>query len=264
VTLHSKNLKVVIPARYDSSRLPGKPLIDLCGKPMIIHVADRVRRALPSTDIWIATDDNRIKKTVEDYGYSALITSSKHESGSDRIGEVATQLQWSDDSIILNVQGDEPLIEAELLKSFAIFCLDNETLEMASVMSLIESVENIHDPNVVKVLVNNNGEAITFSRSPIPFCRDLTSAEWPVEAYNRHVGIYAYKVSTLRHLASSSQCGIEKFEKLEQLRAVWLGYRISMMNWSKALHGGIDTADDLERVRKILNKKGDTQDLCHI
>jgi len=256
MTLHSKKLKVVIPARYDSSRLPGKPLIDICGKPMITRVADRVRSALPSIDIWIATDDDRIKKTVEDFGYSSLITSSRHESGSDRIAEVAKKLEWPDDSIIINVQGDEPLIETELLKAFAIFCSDNEALEMASVMGPMESVSNINDPNVVKVLVNNNREAITFSRSPIPFYRDLSPTDWPVESYNRHVGIYAYRASVLKKLASTSQCDIEKLEKLEQLRAVWLGYSICMMSWPEALHGGVDTADDVERLKIILNKKG--------
>ena len=251
--LHSKKLKVVIPARYNSSRLPGKPLIDLCGKPMVIHVADRVRTALPSIDIWVATDDNQIKKTVEDFGYSSLITSSRHESGSDRIAEVSNKLEWPDDSIIINVQGDEPLIETELLKAFAIFCSNNELLEMASVMGPIESVDNINDPNVVKVIVNNNREAITFSRSPIPFFRDLCPTDWTVEFYNRHVGIYAYRASVLEKLAASSQCDMEKLEKLEQLRAVWLGYSICMMSWPASLDGGVDTADDVERVKKILN-----------
>lgn len=256
MTLHSKKLKVVIPARYNSSRLPGKPLIDLCGKPMVIHVADRVRSALPSIDIWVATDDNQIKRTVEDFGYSSLITSSRQESGSDRIAEVANKLEWADDTLIINVQGDEPLIETELLKAFAIFCSDNEALEIASVMGPMESVKNINDPNVVKVLVNNNGEAITFSRSPIPFYRDLSPADWPIEYYNRHVGIYAYRASVLKKLASSSQCDMEKLEKLEQLRAVWLGYSICMMSWSEDVHGGVDTEMDVERVRKILNKRG--------
>ena len=255
MTLHSKKLKVVIPARYNSSRLPGKPLIDLCGKPMIIHVADRVRCALPSIDIWIATDDGRIKRTVEYFGYGSLITSTRHESGSDRIAEIAKQLEWSDDSIIINVQGDEPLIESELLKAFAIFCSEIEALEMASVMGPMNSVSEINDPNVVKVLVNKNREAITFSRSPIPFFRDLSPTEWPVESYNRHIGIYAYRGSVLKKLASTSQCDIEKLEKLEQLRAVWLGYSISMMSWPVALDGGVDTADDVERVKKFLNKR---------
>ena len=257
MTLHSKKLKVVIPARYNSSRLPGKPLIDLCGKPMIVHVADRVRSALPSIEIWIATDDDRIKKTVEDFDYNALITSSRHESGSDRVAEVAKKLEWPDDSIIINVQGDEPLIDTELLKAFTIFCFDNEALEMASIMGPMESVSNINDPNIVKVLVNYNGEAITFSRSPIPFYRDLSPTDWPIESYNRHVGIYAYRASVLKKVASTSQCEIEKLEKLEQLRAIWLGYSISLMSWPEALHGGVDTADDVERVKKILNKQGD-------
>ena len=224
---------------------------------MVIHVADRVRSALPSIEIWIATDDNQIKKTVENFGYRALITSSNHESGSDRIAEVAHKLDWADDTLIINVQGDEPLIETELLNSFAIFCSNNEVLEIASVMGPMDSVSNINDPNVVKVLVNNNREAITFSRSPIPFFRDLSPTDWPVEYYNRHVGIYAYRASVLKKVVSTSQCEIEKLEKLEQLRAIWLGYSISLMSWPEALHGGVDTADDVERVKKILNKQGD-------
>jgi 3-deoxy-manno-octulosonate cytidylyltransferase (CMP-KDO synthetase) len=142
-----------------------------------------------------------------------------------------------------------------LLKDFAIFCSNNEVLEMASVMGPIESVEYINDPNVVKVIVNNR-EAITFSRSPIPFFRDISPTDWPVEYYNRHVGIYAYRASVLKKLASSSHCDMEKLEKLEQLRAVWLGYSICMMSWSEYLHGGVDTEVDVQRVRKILNKRG--------
>ena len=177
---------------------------------MISHVADRVRSALPSIEIWVATDDDWIKKTVEDFDYNALITSSRHESGSDRIAEVAKKLEWSDDSIPINVQGDEPLIDTELLKAFTIFWSDNEALEMASVMGPMESISDINDPNVVKVLVNKNREEITFSRSPIPFYRDLSPTIWPVESYNRHVGIYAYRGSVLKKLASTSQCDIEK------------------------------------------------------
>ena len=205
-----------------------------------------------------------LKKIVEGYGHNALLTSSKHKSGTDRIAGVAKRLEWSDDSIFLNVQGAKPLVETELLNSFATFCSNNQTLEMVSVMITMDSVEDINDPNVVKVLVNSNEEAITFSRSPVPFYRDLTLADWPVEAYNRHVGTYAYKLSILKQLASTSQCEIEKFEKLEQLRAIWLGFRISMMAWPKALQGGVDTADDVERVRKSLNKTGASICVCHI
>lgn len=257
MTSINKSIKVVIPARYCSTRLPGKPLIDLCGEPMIIRVANRVSKALPFADLWIATDDLRIKDVVMASGYQVMLTSANHENGTDRIAELAEKLCWSDDEIIINIQGDEPLIDIDLLKSFSMFCADHESITMASVMVPITSIVDISDSNVVKVTTNRSGQATMFSRSPLPFCRDLPLNEWPVESFNRHVGIYAYKVCVIRTLSNTTPCQSEKLEKLEQLRALWLGFTISMLRWDQTLHAGVDSLDDVYRVRNILNNKLD-------
>ena len=256
VNMNSSGLeiKVVIPARFGSSRLPGKPLIDLGGMPMVIRVATRVIHALPSVDLWIATDDHRIEEIVASHGYQVMMTNLEHKTGTDRIAELSAKLSWADDLIVINVQGDEPLVDIELLRKFSEFCVRNEMLDMASVMSPIASWEDINDPNVVKVTTNKSGEAITFSRSPLPYCRDIPLRQWPVNLYHRHVGIYAYKLKMLRELANTPECNLEKLEKLEQLRAIWLGYRISMLDWLEPLHAGVDSMADVERVVKILTK----------
>jgi 3-deoxy-manno-octulosonate cytidylyltransferase (CMP-KDO synthetase) len=251
-SLNSK-IKVVIPARFGSSRLPGKPLIDLCGMPMVIRVANRVSEALPLADLWIATDDKRVEDVAIGYGYQVMLTNVAHESGTDRIAEVAKNLGWSSDVIVINVQGDEPLIDVGLLKKFAQFCVINESLAMASVMVSVDCWQDINDPNVVKVTVNKAGHATTFSRSPIPYCRDVPLADWPIHLYNRHIGIYAYNAQVLTELSASPTNVLERLEKLEQLRALWLGFPISMLNWLEPIHAGVDCLDDVNRVRKILN-----------
>jgi 3-deoxy-manno-octulosonate cytidylyltransferase (CMP-KDO synthetase) len=251
-SINSK-IKVVIPARFGSSRLPGKPLIDLCGKPMVIRVANRVSEALPLADLWIATDDKRIEDVAIGYGYQVMLTGDDHESGMDRIAEVAKNLSWASDVIIINVQGDEPLIDVGLLQKFAQFCITNEFLAMASVMVPVDCWQDINDPNVVKVTVNKAGQATAFSRSPIPYCRDVPLADWPTHLYNRHIGIYAYKARVLTELSASTPCALEMLEKLEQLRALWFGHSISMFNWLGPIHAGVDCLDDVNRVRKVLN-----------
>ena len=182
-----------------------------------------------------------------------MLTNVAHESGTDRIAEVTKNLGWSSDVTIINVQGDEPLIDVGLLKKFAHFCVINESLAMASVMVSVDCWEDINDPNVVKVTVNKAGQATAFSRSPIPYCRDVPLADWPIHLYNRHIGIYAYKASVLTELAASPTSVLERLEKLEQLRALWLGFPISMLNWLEPIHAGVDCLDDANRVRKILN-----------
>ena len=251
-SLNSK-IKVVIPARFDSSRLPGKPLIDLCGMPMVIRVANRVSEALPLADLWIATDDKRIEDVAIGYGYQVMLTNVAHKSGTDRIAEVTKKLGWPSDVTIINVQGDEPLINVSLLQKFAQFCVSNESLTMASVMVSVDCWQDINDPNVVKVTVNKAGHATAFSRSPIPYCRDVPLADWPIHLYNRHIGIYAYKAKVLTELSASPTSVLERLEKLEQLRALWLGFPISMLNWLEPIHAGVDCLDDVYRVRKILN-----------
>jgi len=255
MTSFNRSIKVVIPARYSSTRLPGKPLIDLCGEPMIIRVANRVSKALPLADLWIATDDLRIKDVVMASGYQVMLTSADHENGTDRIAELAKKLCWSDDEIVINIQGDEPLIDIDLLKKFSIFCANRDSLAMASVMVPIKSLVDISDSNVVKVTTNKSGQATMFSRSPLPFCRDLPLSEWPLEFFNRHVGIYGYKVWAMRELSNTAPCQSEKLEKLEQLRALWLGFTISMFSWDQTLHAGVDSLDDVYRVRNVLNNK---------
>jgi len=257
IKLTNKSIKVVIPARFASSRLPGKPLIDLCGHPMIIHVVNRVSSALPYADVWVATDDVRIKDVVLEYGYQVMLTNIHHESGADRIAELAQKLCWSDDETVINVQGDEPLIDIDLLQTFAKFCIEHKSLPMASVMTPATCLSDINDTNVVKVTVNQSGEATMFSRSPLPYCRDLIFNEWPFALFNRHVGIYAYKVSILTILTNAPPCEAEKLEKLEQLRALWLGYSISMLTWTNSIHAGVDSFDDVVRVRAILNNKAE-------
>jgi len=257
MTLINRSIKVVIPARYSSSRLPGKPLIDLCGEPMIIRVIKRVSKALPFADLWVATDDLRIQEVVLASGYQVMLTSTNHDSGTDRIAELAENLCWSVDEIIINIQGDEPLIDINLLKKFSDFCANHGALSMASVMVPITSLVDINDSNVVKVVINNSGQASMFSRSPLPFCRDLPLHQWPIESFNRHVGIYAYTVGVLQKLSNTPPCQSEKLEKLEQLRALWIGCTISMLRWDQTLHAGVDSLDDVYRVRNILNNNVD-------
>lgn len=251
-SLNSK-IKVVIPARFGSSRLPGKPLIDLCGMPMVIRVANRVSEALPLADLWIAADDKRIEDVAIECGYQVMLTNVDHKSGTDRIAEVTKKLGWPSDVTIINVQGDEPLINVNLLQKFAQFCVSNESLAIASVMVSVDCWQDIKDPNVVKVTVNKAGHATAFSRSPIPYCRDVPLADWPIHLYNRHIGIYAYKAKVLTELSASPTSVLERLEKLEQLRALWLGFPISMLNWLEPIHAGVDCLDDVNRVRKILN-----------
>lgn len=248
-------IKVVIPARYASTRLPGKPLIDLLGKPMVVRVAERVAQALPQADVWVATDDERILNIVQASGYQVAMTREDHESGSDRTAEMAVNLGWADDSIIINVQGDEPLITPVLLQQFADFCASREPFTMASVMVDMESLDEVHNPNVVKLVTDANSNALYFSRSAIPFVRDVEADVWPLAPFYRHVGIYAYRLIELKQLANTPPCALEQLEKLEQLRASYLGIDIAMLHWQGELHAGIDSPADVERVLEVLKSQ---------
>ncbi len=172
-------LKVVIPARYASTRLPGKPLVDLLGVPMVLRVVQRVQAALPTADVWVATDDQRIYDVVHEASCQVAMTRTDHASGTDRTAELASSLAWPDDSIIINVQGDEPLIEPLLLQQFAQFCAAQAAFTMASVMVDMAQQEEVHNPNVVKLVTDANGHALYFSRSAIPFLRDSLQVNGP-------------------------------------------------------------------------------------
>lgn len=246
-------LRIVIPARFGSSRLPGKPLADLAGKPMVVRVYETVRAALHQAEIVIAVDDDRVMSILSANGISAVMTSSSHQSGTDRAAEVARILHWSENDIVLNVQGDEPLIPSDLLVAFTRFCINRHNFSMATIAAPMESLVQVFDPNVVKVNINSQNNAITFSRAPIPFYRDLMTESWPLLGFLRHVGIYAYRNDVLQYLTGSQSCALEQAEKLEQLRALWLGIPIHVMCWHQSPPHGVDTPDDVKRVSSIFN-----------
>lgn len=247
--------KIVIPARYASSRLPGKPLLDLGGKPMVVRVAERARLA-GADEIWVATDHPEVRAAAEAHGVAALMTRADHPTGTDRLAEVVAQLGWSPDTIVVNVQGDEPLIEPEIIVQTA-QQLAVSGADIATVAHPISDAADFFNPNVVKVACRADGDALLFSRAPIPYARDHFAAEGGGEtlpaglpAY-RHVGLYAYRARFLQAYAGLSEAPIERFEALEQLRALWHGYRISVTLIDAAPAPGVDTPADAERVRKL-------------
>lgn len=247
---------LVIPSRYASTRLPGKPLRLIAGKPMIQHVFERAQAAaeeLGFKEIIIATDDERIQQTCEDFGAEVCMTSTEHETGSDRLAEVVEIKQWSDDTIVVNLQGDEPLTPIESLKQVAQGLSVNIEATMSTLSTAIQTDTEHNDPNVVKVVTDKQGLAMYFSRAPIPFQRD--EGQNVSEYAQRHVGIYAYRASYLKSFARMEACQIEQLEKLEQLRAMWFGARIHVAVASQVPGHGVDTEDDLIAVEKVLLNK---------
>lgn len=247
---------LVIPARYASTRLPGKPLRDLAGKPMIQHVYERAQEASAEVGfeaIIVATDDERIKDACENFGAEVCMTSSEHETGSDRLAEVVALKQWADDTIIVNLQGDEPLTPITSLEQVAINLANNPESAIATLSTPIKTEAEYNDPNVVKVVTDKQGLALYFSRSPIPMQRDerIEVSQFA----QRHIGIYAYRASYLKSFASMHACQIENLEKLEQLRAMWHGARIHVEVAEQVPGHGVDTEEDLKAVEKILLEK---------
>lgn len=244
---------VVIPARHASTRLPGKPLLDIAGKPMVVRVAERAA-ASGAHSICVATDHASIAEAVIRHGYDAVMTRENHASGTDRIAEVAQLKGWGDDEAVVNVQGDEPLIAPELIREVAQSLTEHTDAAIATACHPLHDKESMLNPNVVKVVMDKLGYALYFSRAPIPYPRDAFAAglELPgdLPAY-RHIGIYAYRAGFLRAYSQLSPAGIETFESLEQLRALWHGYRISVAVTANAPAAGVDTAEDLELVRRI-------------
>jgi 3-deoxy-manno-octulosonate cytidylyltransferase (CMP-KDO synthetase) len=217
----SEPFVAVIPARYDSVRLPGKPLADIGGKPMVLHVCDQARRS-GAEQVLLATDDERIAEAARRHGADVIMTDAAHASGTDRIAEVAQTLSWSDERIVVNVQGDEPLIPPDLIAQVAGLLADDPAADVATLMTPFGADEDPHDTGFAKVVTDRNGYAMYFSRAVIPHARDADrSAE-----LRRHIGIYAYRVGALRRIAAADVCAIEALEKLEQLRCLWLGMRI--------------------------------------
>ncbi len=247
---------VVIPARYASTRLPAKPLKLIAGKTMIQHVYERASQSDAATVI-IATDDIRIESAAKAFGATVCITKATHNSGTDRLQEVAQQLNLQADDVIVNVQGDEPLIPPQVINQVARNLSENGFFSMATLSEPIHSLEDFRNPNIVKVVKDINGKALYFSRAPIPWPRDHFTKPDVVglpESFpaQRHIGIYAYRVSLLNAFVTWPQADLEKIESLEQLRVLANGHAIHIQEACMAVPGGVDTEEDLNRVRKIL------------
>jgi len=236
---------VLIPARYASSRFPGKPLADLGGKPMIVRVAERAKQS-GAEAVHVATDDERIARAVRSAGFAVVMTRADHACGSDRLAEAARTLRLSDEQIVVNVQGDEPLIAPALIRAVA------ERLERDHGASISTACHALHDaaqaasPDVVKVVLDAHGYALYFSRSRIPYPRQGDAVCY------RHAGIYAYRARFLREFAALEPAPLERSEALEQLRALWHGHRIAVEVSDAQIPPGVDTPDDLAAVLKML------------
>jgi 3-deoxy-manno-octulosonate cytidylyltransferase (CMP-KDO synthetase) len=247
----------VIPARFASTRFPGKPLADIDGKPMVVRVADQAKKS-GAQRVIIATDHHDVRAAAERHGHVALMTRADHIQGTDRIAEVVAQLDLADDAIVVNVQGDEPLIDPALIAKVAHTLDSSRGAVIATAAHRIVDATEFFNPNVVKVVCDANGVAHYFSRAPIPFARDAFAqslTKLPVDfPALRHIGIYAYRASFLKRYTALTPAPTEQLESLEQLRALFHGYRIVVHVWDGALAPGVDTQEDLNRVRGLFGK----------
>lgn len=251
--------RVVIPARYASERLPGKPLVDIAGRPMIQHVWERAM-ASGAGEVIVATDDERIAAACERFGAQAEMTAADHVSGTDRIAEIAARLDWDEDDIVVNVQGDEPLIPPATIRQVADLLTGRPDADMATLCTPIHDLAEFLDPNVVKLVMREDGSALYFSRAPIPWQRDgapegLASQTRYTDSL-RHLGIYAYRCRALATLSAAAPAPLENLERLEQLRALWLGMTILADVASEVPAHGVDTPAQLEAVRAKVGGAG--------
>lgn len=244
----------VVPARLASSRLPDKPLIDIAGKPMVVRTAERAR-ASSAERVIVATDDRRIEAVALSHGFEALLTRTDHPSGTDRLAEVAEQLALPDDTVLVNVQGDEPLIEPTLIDAVAQLLIHDASAAMATCASRITDINTLFNPNAVKVVCDSAARALYFSRAPLPWPRDAFAHDRGTlpEGLNalHHIGLYAYRARFLRQFNTLPQGPLERWEALEQLRALENGHAIAVHITPTHPAAGVDTPDDLERVRQL-------------
>jgi 3-deoxy-manno-octulosonate cytidylyltransferase (CMP-KDO synthetase) len=248
----------IIPARLASTRLPRKALADLGGEPMVVRVAERARES-GAARVCVATDDREIVRAVEEAGFEAVLTRTDHPTGTDRIAEVVERFGLDAGAIVVNVQGDEPLIEPGLVRAVAALLADTPEAAIATACHPIRSSEEFFDPNAVKVVLDSAGLARYFSRAPIPWARDAftSSKQLPPELpCHRHIGVYAYRAAFLRLFPRLAVSPLERFEALEQLRALWHGYAIAVAVRQDAPMPGVDTPDDLARVRALFDRAG--------
>jgi 3-deoxy-manno-octulosonate cytidylyltransferase (CMP-KDO synthetase) len=255
-----QRFKVVIPARYASSRLPAKPLLDLGGKPMVVRVAERAALS-GAEEIWVATDRREVEAACRAHGLNVLLTRDDHPTGTDRLAEVVALRGWSDDTLVVNVQGDEPLIEPELISATAARLAESGA-DIATVGHGLSEAAEFFNPNIVKLVCKADGDALYFSRAPIPYARDHFAREGGGEtlptdfpAY-RHIGLYAYRAAFLKAYSGLAVSPLEQFECLEQLRALWHGYRISVAISDSLPAPGVDTPEDAVRMRKWFDREG--------
>lgn len=249
---------VIIPARYGSTRLPGKPLIDLGGKPMVMRVLD-IAAAAGAAFAVVATDDERVAEAVTAAGGEVVLTSSEHETGTDRLAEVARRLRLEPNLIVVNLQGDEPALPPALVRRVAETLIQDPEASLATLATPLRDRRELFNPNVVKVVLDQGNRAHYFSRAPIPWLRGEFSSDRPGEdqrplpedTFLRHVGLYAYRVSTLLTLSQTRQAPLEVAESLEQLRALWLGMKIQVAVIAELPAAGVDTPEDVDRVRKF-------------
>jgi 3-deoxy-manno-octulosonate cytidylyltransferase (CMP-KDO synthetase) len=274
------NFKVVIPARFASTRLPGKPLLDIGGKPMVIRVADQASLS-GAQQIILATDHQPIIAAAQQYGYQACMTRADHASGTDRIAEVAQQQHWSDDTIVVNVQGDEPLIPPALIRAVAQHLHDHPECAIATACHPVHDEASMRNPNIVKAVLDKHSNALYFSRAPIPWPRDagidlslparqvgspssprgeVRRGEHPININAlRHIGIYAYRASFLHAFGQLAPAPIEQVEALEQLRALYHGYKIGVTVTQDAPPSGVDTEQDLHLARQLFQNQSEEQ-----
>ncbi len=247
--------RVVVPARFASTRLPGKPLLPIAGRPMIVHVLERARES-GAAEVLVATDDERIVQAVTAHAGRAVMTSPDHLSGTDRLAEVAAIESWDDADIIVNLQGDEPLMPGALVAQMASALHEHPEAGISTLATPITEASELFNPNAVKVVLDARGYALYFSRAPIPWARDAfaQSREQLPEGipYLRHLGLYGYRVGTLRQMARTAPADIERAESLEQLRALAMGVRIHVAIAATAPGPGVDTQEDLERANAAL------------
>lgn len=249
---------VVIPARHASTRLPGKSLLDIAGKPLIQHVYESAVSS-EATQVIVATDDDRIKNAVVSFGGHAVMTAAHHKSGTDRIAEVIDQLHISDETIIVNVQGDEFGLPAAIINQLPAAISAYPDAPMATLCERISDQRDLDNPNIVKVIFNNDNTAVYFSRSPVPWTDSTgvdSGAGFPCQPY-RHIGLYSYRAGFLRTFTTLPHCRLEESEKLEQLRALYYGYKIYVEEAGSDCGVGVDTPEDLELARTIAGKNVD-------
>lgn len=248
------DFKVVIPARYASTRLPGKSLRLMAGRPMLQHVCERAHES-SAQEVVVATDDQRIADAASGFNVTVCMTSEQHTSGTERLAEVVEQLDWNDDTLVVNLQGDEPAMPAALIDQVAADMAAHKVASIATLASPLGSTENEINPDIVKVVLDREGYALYFSRAPIPWHRDdsgplANAADTPPVLH--HIGLYAYRAHFLRHFSELEQAPLEHFEKLEQLRALWHGLKIHVGISEQLPASGVDTEADLLRVEKLL------------